>query len=89
MSDEHVLRHRSICRNRAALEPLCYTLGEKIAVPTAFARFPKDIVPPPREWVERGYNLTRWTEMPRGGLFAAMEEPMQLAQDIRTAFRQG
>jgi pimeloyl-ACP methyl ester carboxylesterase len=61
-------------------------------VPAAFALFPggahlKDISQPPREWAERFFNVQRWTEMPRGGHFAAMEEPELLAQDIRTWFR--
>ena len=37
---------------------------------------------PPREWVERAYDVVRWTEMPRGGHFAAMEEPELLAADV-------
>ena len=54
-------------------------------VPAAFAIFPKDINPPPREWAERFFNVQRWTEMPRGGgHFAAMEEPALLAEDLRT-----
>ena len=56
-------------------------------VPTAFALFPKDISQPPRELAERFFNVQRWTEMPRGGHFAAMEEPELLAEDIRTWFR--
>ena len=56
-------------------------------VPTAFARFPKDISHPPREWAERFFNVQRWTDMPRGGHFAAMEEPALLAEDIRAFFR--
>ena len=58
-------------------------------VPTAFALFPKDInqPPPPREWAERFFNVQRWTEMPRGGHFAALEEPELLARDIREFFR--
>lgn len=55
------------------------------AVPAAFAAFPKDINPP-REWVERRLNLVHWTEMPRGGHFAAMEESKLLADDIRSFF---
>jgi pimeloyl-ACP methyl ester carboxylesterase len=58
------------------------------AVPAAFAAFPKDLNPPPREWVERRLHLKQWTEMPRGGHFAAMEEPELLAEDMRTFFRQ-
>jgi hypothetical protein len=53
----------------------------------AFALFPKDISQPPREWAERFFNVQRWSEMPRGGHFAAMEEPELLAEDIRTWFR--
>jgi pimeloyl-ACP methyl ester carboxylesterase len=56
-------------------------------IPAAFARFPKDISHPPREWAERFFNVQRWTEMPRGGHFAAMEEPALLAEDIRAFFR--
>jgi pimeloyl-ACP methyl ester carboxylesterase len=42
---------------------------------------------PPREWVARVYDIRRWTEMPRGGHFAAMEQPQVLAEDIRAFFR--
>jgi microsomal epoxide hydrolase len=56
-------------------------------VPAAFAMFPKDISHPPREWAERFFNVQRWTDMPRGGHFAAMEEPELLVEDIRTFFR--
>ena len=56
-------------------------------VPAAFALFPKDINPPPREWAERFFNVQRWTRLPRGGHFAAMEEPEMLAADIRAWFR--
>jgi len=58
------------------------------AVPAAFALFPADIGHPPREWAERFFNVQRWTEMPRGGHFAAMEEPELLAADLRNWFRQ-
>jgi pimeloyl-ACP methyl ester carboxylesterase len=56
-------------------------------VPAAFAMFPKDLSSPPREWAERFFNVQRWTEMPRGGHFAALEEPALLVDDIRTFFR--
>jgi microsomal epoxide hydrolase len=56
-------------------------------VPAAFAMFPKDISHPPREWAERFFNVQQWTEMPRGGHFAAMEEPTLLVDDIRAFFR--
>jgi len=58
----------------------------RVQVPTACAVFPKEISIAPRRWVEAQYNVTRWTEMPRGGHFAAMEEPTLLAEDIRAFF---
>jgi pimeloyl-ACP methyl ester carboxylesterase len=61
--------------------------GDRVEVPAALALFPKDIDLPPREFAERSFNVQRWTEMPRGGHFAAMEEPELLAEDIRTFFR--
>ena len=57
---------------------------EKVNVPTAVAIFPKDIIPAPREYAERFYNIQRWTKMNKGGHFAAMEQPEDLAKDIRT-----
>ena len=59
----------------------------RIETPTAVAMFPKEISHPPRGLVERGYNVQRWTEMPRGGHFAAMEEPGLLVEDVRAFFR--
>jgi pimeloyl-ACP methyl ester carboxylesterase len=56
-------------------------------VPAAFAMFPKDLSQPPRAWAERFFNVERWTDMPRGGHFAAMEEPELLVDDIRAFFR--
>ncbi|HEY7112591.1 MAG TPA: hypothetical protein VIA45_06620 [Thermoanaerobaculia bacterium] len=61
-------------------------IGSK-SVPAAFAMFPKDLSSPPRERAERFFNVVRWTEMPRGGHVAAMEEPDLLAEDIRAFFR--
>ncbi len=62
--------------------------GQHIEVPAAFARFPKDIpgIDPPRELAERHLRIERWTQMPRGGHFAALEEPALLAEDLRTFF---
>jgi len=61
--------------------------GQRIEVPIGVALFPKDLSLPPREWAERSFRVERWTEMPRGGHFAAMEEPELLAEDIRAFFR--
>ncbi|WP_308113760.1 epoxide hydrolase family protein [Kineosporia corallincola] len=65
-----------------ATEPL------RVEIPTAVAVFPADLgAPPLRSWAERIYRVTRFTEMPRGGHFAAHEEPALLAGDITAFFR--
>jgi len=61
--------------------------GERVEVPTAMAVFPREILVGPRQWVERAYDIVRWTEMPRGGHFAALEQPELLAADMRAFFR--
>ncbi|MCI0465027.1 MAG: epoxide hydrolase 1 [Gemmataceae bacterium] len=55
--------------------------------PVGVALFPKEINVPPRKWVEAQYNLVHWTTMPRGGHFAALEQPSLLVDDIRAFFR--
>jgi pimeloyl-ACP methyl ester carboxylesterase len=67
------------------------TLGQQefVDVPTGIAVFASNFVDegtPPREWAERLYNVRRWTPMPRGGHFAAAEEPELLARDIAAFF---
>jgi pimeloyl-ACP methyl ester carboxylesterase len=69
-----------------ARQPLRFDSGERISPPLSYARFPKEIINPPREWVERVFNVVRWTEMPVGGHFAALEQPRALAGDIHGAF---
>jgi microsomal epoxide hydrolase len=59
----------------------------RVDVPVACAVFPREIVLSTRRWMELQNNLTRWTEMPRGGHFAAMEQPDLLAEDVRAFFR--
>ncbi|HET6969796.1 MAG TPA: epoxide hydrolase [Phenylobacterium sp.] len=62
--------------------------GLKVDRPTAIAVFPKEFLPaPPRRTVERYYDVRRWTEMPSGGHFAALEEPQALVDDLRTFLR--
>jgi pimeloyl-ACP methyl ester carboxylesterase len=58
-----------------------------VEVPTGVAVFPHDLVLPPRSWVERSYRVTSYTTMPRGGHFAALEEPALLAEDLTEFFR--
>jgi pimeloyl-ACP methyl ester carboxylesterase len=68
---------------------------DRVEVPTAFAQWPRGLgvapdgreydAVPPREWIERLYNVVRWSDMPAGGHFSAVEEPERYAADI-TAF---
>ena len=56
----------------------------RVEVPTACALFPAELLGwPPRSYVDRLYNVQQWTEMPRGGHFAALEQPELLVEDIR------
>ena len=59
----------------------------RVDVPTAGALFPYELTIPPRRWAEASYNITRWTEMPRGGHFAAFEQPELLIEDVRAFYR--
>lgn len=60
---------------------------ERVTVPTGCARYPKEVVRYPRPWVELQYDVTHWAEMPRGGHFAAMEQPELFVDDVRAFFR--
>jgi pimeloyl-ACP methyl ester carboxylesterase len=68
-------------------QPWTITAQDRIHVPTGVAIFPKDLSRPPREWAKRFYDVQHWTEMPRGGHFAALEQTDLLANDLRTFFR--
>jgi pimeloyl-ACP methyl ester carboxylesterase len=61
---------------------------QPITVATGYAAFPKEIIVPPRSVAEKTYlNIQRWTEMKKGGHFAAMEQPAALAEEIQHFFR--
>ena len=63
----------------------------RVEVPTAVAVFGNQFVKeaePPRSWVERLYNVQRWTDHTAGGHFAPVEEPALFARDITSAFEQ-
>ena len=62
--------------------------GQTIDVPAGYAQFPAEILRPPRSLAERTYtDIRRWTVMPRGGHFAALEQPEALANEVREFFR--
>ncbi|HEX2333621.1 MAG TPA: epoxide hydrolase, partial [Burkholderiales bacterium] len=61
--------------------------GKTVDVPTGYAAFPKEILRPPRSLAARTYtSIQRWTQMERGGHFAALEQPEALAHEITEFF---
>jgi pimeloyl-ACP methyl ester carboxylesterase len=64
-------------------------LGPKgISIPVAVSVFPDEIVPAPRSWAEKAYpNLIHYNQLPKGGHFAAWEQPELLTSELRTAFK--
>lgn len=62
--------------------------GEVVTVPTGYSEFPHEILRPPRSLAEHTFpRIDRWRVMPRGGHFAAMEQPEALAREVRAFFR--
>jgi pimeloyl-ACP methyl ester carboxylesterase len=55
-------------------------------LPTGIAAFPGEVLAAPRSWCEPMYNITHWTKMPRGGHFAAFEQPELFVDDVRAFF---
>lgn len=59
----------------------------KVTIPAGASAFPKEILPAPREWVERTLtNLVYWNEVEKGGHFAAWEQPELFARELRACF---
>ncbi|NLU92395.1 epoxide hydrolase [Chitinophaga sp. Ak27] len=56
----------------------------RLQTPTGVAIFPKDLIPAPRAYADRFFNIRQWTAFNEGGHFAAMEKPELLAADIRS-----
>ena len=62
--------------------------GATIDVPMGYCEFPREILRPPRSLAERTYtDIRRWSVMPKGGHFAALEQPDALADEVRAFFR--
>jgi len=57
-----------------------------LQTPVAYADFPREVAVPPFRWITQTYNVVQKTEMPRGGHFAALEQPDLLLDDIRKFF---
>ena len=59
-----------------------------VSIPSGFAVFPKEIVPPVRKWVEGAFtDIRHWNEFDKGGHFAAFEVPETFVGDVRDCFR--
>ena len=67
-------------------EPWPLPVG-RVETPTGYVSFPRETRHPPRVLAEQAFNIERWTTMPRGGHFAALEVPDLLAQDVTAFFR--
>lgn len=59
----------------------------RITAPVGIARFPHDMLPVPKEWIEKNFKVIQFTEMPYGGHFTAMEAPQLFADDLRNFIR--
>ena len=65
-------------------ESQAFPAGTHIPVPTGIAAFPDPVfVPPPRSFAEKTYNVVHWSDMPKGGHFAALEQPELMLADLR------
>lgn len=65
-----------------------YFLPKKFSIPAAFSVFPGEIDRPSRRWAAVGYsNLTYFNEVDKDGHFAAWEQPLLFASEIRAGFR--
>jgi pimeloyl-ACP methyl ester carboxylesterase len=58
----------------------------RLETPVAYADFPGEVAVPPFRWITQTYNVVQRTEMPKGGHFAALEQPDLLLDDIRKFF---
>jgi hypothetical protein len=59
-----------------------------VKIPVAASAFPDELYQAPRSWAEKAYpNLIHFNKLPRGGHFAAWEQPKLLVTELRTAFK--
>jgi pimeloyl-ACP methyl ester carboxylesterase len=76
--------HSSIRLYRESIkEPLIFGANDYVKTPVGIAHYPYPDSFPARKYVERGYNVQYWKDMPKGGHFAAMEQPELFASDLR------
>ena len=61
--------------------------NRQVTIPTGVAVFPREIIAPVRSWMDKDFSdIRHWTEMPKGGHFAAFEQPALFVADVRTFF---
>jgi pimeloyl-ACP methyl ester carboxylesterase len=70
-----------------ALRTGAVDLSARVEVPTGYARYPAEIMRTSQRWIERQFPIVHFAEMPRGGHFAAWEEPQLFVDDLRACFR--
>ena len=59
-----------------------------VSIPVAVSVFPDELYPAPRSWAERAYpKLIHYNKLPKGGHFAAWEQPKLLSEEVRAGFR--
>jgi pimeloyl-ACP methyl ester carboxylesterase len=65
-----------------------YFNAKGVSIPVAVSVFPDELYPAPRSWAEQAYpNLIHFNKLPKGGHFAAWEQPKLLSEEIRAGFR--
>ncbi len=87
-NDGNIDIHSSVrIYNENSKNPMVFKKNNYIKVPVAYTQFPKELSKPPKEFLSKGYNIQRWTVMPKGGHFAANECPDLIAEDLREFFK--
>jgi microsomal epoxide hydrolase len=64
-----------------------WPIPDTVDVPMGYAAFPMEILRPPRALAAKTYtDIRRWSQMEKGGHFAALEQPQALAREIKAFF---
>jgi pimeloyl-ACP methyl ester carboxylesterase len=67
---------------------LAFFAPKGVAIPVAVSVFPDELYAAPRSWTEQAYpSLAHYNRLPKGGHFAAWEQPQLFAEEIRAGFR--
>jgi pimeloyl-ACP methyl ester carboxylesterase len=67
---------------------LAFCAPQNIQIPVAVSVYPDEIYAAPRSWVEKAFpKLIYFNELPKGGHFAAWEQPAFFVSDVRAAFK--